>query len=294
MPHRAHAAAESVDARRGGRHAIVAVVPGEYLAQVGILSRYGSCRLRSSSSFRRANLARLFFREVRRLSWNLPARSFPAMWVKPRKSKVSGLASPRRARLSPANLPNSITRVFLRMKLQAEVRHATGEYPLHRDCVLLFLERHHEVIGVAHDVHLAGRISSGPCFARSPIRCKKLSTLVSHCVEEVFPATDFPLASALPSIDSTGVTHVFADFSGTTASSDFSATRSTDFRFSPSRGCLPSTIGGEASPRSPGSRADELVNVPSSSDPGAVRSPFPLFSDPHRGLPPIGRASAFL
>jgi hypothetical protein len=45
---------------------------------------------------------------------------------------------------------------------------------------------------------------------------------VSLCVEDAFRATDFPLASVLPSIDSTGVTHVFADFNGTMTSSDFS------------------------------------------------------------------------
>src|SRR5260221_6253352 len=37
MPHRPHATAEQIDARSIGRHAVVAVVPVEHLAQPGML-----------------------------------------------------------------------------------------------------------------------------------------------------------------------------------------------------------------------------------------------------------------
>lgn len=41
-----------------------------------------------------------------------PRRERPQMWVKPRKSKVSGLPAPRLARSAEARRPNSISRVL--------------------------------------------------------------------------------------------------------------------------------------------------------------------------------------
>ena len=76
-----------------------------------------------------------------------------------------------------------------------------------------------------------------------------------RAVGDAFRAADFLSAAVLPSIDSTGVTHVFADFSGTMTASDSSATDATDFGCSPSRNCPASTTDARASPRSPGSRA---------------------------------------
>ncbi len=50
------------------------------------------------------------------------------------------------------------------------------------------------------------------------------------------------MASPLPSIDSTGVTRVFADFIGTMGSSDSSKVCDRGFRILPSRGCLPAAM----------------------------------------------------
>ena len=47
-----------------------------------------------------------------RSSWNLPRRVLPQMNVNPRKSKVSGLPSPRWPRFAAAKRPNSISRVL--------------------------------------------------------------------------------------------------------------------------------------------------------------------------------------
>src|SRR5215467_1529814 len=51
-------------------------------------------------------------RRVFRFNRNLPRRDLPQMKVKPRKLKVSGFPSPRTLRSSPAERPNSISRVF--------------------------------------------------------------------------------------------------------------------------------------------------------------------------------------
>src|SRR5450432_1959973 len=65
------------------------------------------------------------------------------------------------------------------------------------------------------------------------------------------------LAALLPSIDSTGVTHVFADFLqvGTTNASDSSEACDCGLWISPSRNCVSPNGCDDAPPRSPGSRA---------------------------------------
>jgi len=77
-----------------------------------------------------------------------------------------------------------------------------------------------------------------------------------------------------PSIDSTGVTHVFADFFGTMPASD-SSTTFKDFGSSPSRDCPSSTTDVRASPRSPGSRAEGLCELAELLDPGGLRCSTP-------------------
>ena len=86
----------------------------------------------------------------------------------------------------------------------------------------------------------------------------------------MFRAADFPLAAALPSTDSTGVTRVFAGFSGTTTASDPSELVSADCGLAPSRRCLPRT-GGEALPRSPDSRSKGICEPAELQDPGWSR-----------------------
>lgn len=110
----------------------------------------------------RARLARSFFPEVWRWSWKVPLRLVPAMCTKPRNVNVSGLGSPFRSRSFRAYLPSSRTRVFVRVKLQGELRHALGQGQTHRSRVLFELESHHEVIGVAHDIHVSARLLLPP------------------------------------------------------------------------------------------------------------------------------------
>jgi four helix bundle protein len=111
-----------------------------------------------------------------------------------------------------------------------------------------------------------------PCsflaLARCPIRCRAVSAPAPLWVGGAFRAADFPSASVLPSIGSTGVTHVFVDFLGTTTSSDFSRACPAACGFLPSRGCLEPTTGPEAPSRSPGSRAGDICERAELSDPG--------------------------
>jgi hypothetical protein len=57
-------------------------------------------------------LARIRFEIVIRRTQNRPFFDVAQMCVKPRKSNVSGLPSPRAARFDAANRPNSISRVL--------------------------------------------------------------------------------------------------------------------------------------------------------------------------------------
>src|SRR6266536_455388 len=67
---------------------------------------------RLSWSLTAFSLARIRFEIVIRLTQNRPLFDLAQMCVKPRKSNVSGLPSPRPARSRAANRPNSISRVL--------------------------------------------------------------------------------------------------------------------------------------------------------------------------------------
>ncbi len=88
----------------------------------------------------------------------------------------------------------------------------------------------------------------------------------------------YPMVFATPNFF-LEATHVFADFLGTTTASD-SSTNCDGLRLSPSRACLPSTTDGEASSRSPGSRAGDSLSLPNSLDPvGSVTATSTLIGD---------------
>jgi hypothetical protein len=106
-----------------------------------------------------------------------------------------------------------------------------------------------------------------------------VGALVSLCVEGAFRATELPLASALSSIDSKGVTRIFADFPGTTASSDFSKATVTACRSSLSRDCLPPTTGGETPFEISQLPVKKLLSAPNSWTPAGAPSPRPFFGD---------------
>src|SRR5690349_20859829 len=114
-----------------------------------------------SRSFARMRSARVF-----RLIWNFPARVLPQMKVKPRKLKVSGLPRPRRLRRSAANRPNSINRVFSGWQRQCKLPQPLAHLIPKALGVALVLEADDEVIGVAHDNHVAGGRVLSP--ARDP------------------------------------------------------------------------------------------------------------------------------
>jgi hypothetical protein len=86
--------------------------PSTTLASHLPCSAAGACIRRRSSALMACSLARIRSRRERRRTWKRPLRVRPQMWVKPRKSKVSGLPSPPALRLAAAKRPNSISRVL--------------------------------------------------------------------------------------------------------------------------------------------------------------------------------------
>ena len=93
-------------------HRVVVVVPGQDAGEPASLFGDRVMHPPRISVLTACSLARIFFLLVTRLSLNRPRLSFPQMCVKPRKSNVSGLESPRLLSSRAANRPNSISRVF--------------------------------------------------------------------------------------------------------------------------------------------------------------------------------------
>ena len=122
-------------------------------------------RCRSSSLIIRS-FAFMRSRRLFRRSWNLPAAGLPAMKVKPRKSKVSGLPSPSRWRRSAAKRPNSINRVFSGCSDNANSRQPLAHLVQEAPGVDLVLESDDKVVGIAHDDHIARGLAPSP--ARGP------------------------------------------------------------------------------------------------------------------------------
>ena len=91
-----------------------------------------------------------------------------------------------------------------------------------------------------------------------PTRARGVSEPTRPSVRSTLPSAGFPLAAPLPSVDSTGVTRVFADFFGTMDASEPSGVCDRGLRLLPSRGCRSPAIGDAARPRSPGSRAEDM------------------------------------
>ena len=86
------------------------------------------------------------------------------MKVKPRKLKVSGLPSPRCSRSAAAWRPNSIRRVLSGCSDSANspnrLAHRVEEPP----GVGLVLEADDDVVGIAHDDHVAGGLAPSPAL----------------------------------------------------------------------------------------------------------------------------------
>src|SRR5919109_4173919 len=116
----------------------------------------GSCRRCLSWSLTSFSFARIRFEIVIRLTWKRPARVFPQMCVKPRKSDVSGFPAPGR---EPAELDQAR---LARVQLQGESREPVAEVPQELPGVSQMLEPGDEVVGEAHDDHVAARVPPSP------------------------------------------------------------------------------------------------------------------------------------
>ena len=129
---------------------------------------------------------------------------FAQMCVKPRKSNVSGLPRPRSCRRSAANRPNSIRRVFSGCSSRpnfASRSRRSREEPLG---VAMVLEPDDEVVGEAHDDHVAVRVpasatgrptgrrrSAGrrsPAAAKPIAPCGVPSSVSDHVPSSITPA----------------------------------------------------------------------------------------------------------
>src|SRR3954451_24822287 len=121
-------------------------------------------RCRSSSLIIRS-FAFMRSRRLFRRSWNLPERVLPQMKVKPRKSKVSGLPSPRRRRPAFCREASELDQPGLlgmqrQRKLPQPLAHLVQEAP----GVLLVLEADDKVVGIAHDDHVARGLTPSPAL----------------------------------------------------------------------------------------------------------------------------------
>src|SRR6266496_1327252 len=103
----------------------------------------------------RPSLARMRLRIVLRRTANRPRLFVPLMWVRPKKSNVSGFPSPLRLRFSSANRPNSIRPRLIRVKFQPKLSQSLPQIFQEAIRVRLILESRDAVIGISDDHHFA-------------------------------------------------------------------------------------------------------------------------------------------
>src|SRR6516164_1621563 len=99
-------------------------------------------------------------RRVFRRSWKNPRRDLLQMKVKPRNAKVSGLLTPRFLRLTAELNHAGLDRVERQRECREPFAHCIEE----TTCVALMLEAGHQIIGVAHDDHVATGLLPSPAF----------------------------------------------------------------------------------------------------------------------------------
>ena len=90
-----------------------------------------------------------------------PGRDLPQINVKPRKLKVSGLPSPRRARRAAAKRPNSIRRVLSGCS-DSENSANRSRMASQNAGISLALEAEDNIVGIAHDDHVARGLAPSP------------------------------------------------------------------------------------------------------------------------------------
>ncbi len=91
-------------------------------------------------------------------------RDLPQMKVKPRKSKVSGLPSPRCARSAAAWRPNSIRRVLSGWSDSENASNRARIASRNRLASASCSKPATTIIGIAHDDHVAGGLMPSPAF----------------------------------------------------------------------------------------------------------------------------------
>jgi hypothetical protein len=118
--------------------------------------RDGSWRRRISVSFTSPSFVHSRLAAVFRFTMKPPLQRFrPQPWVTPRNVNVSGLPAPRFCLFSAANRLISIGRVFSGAT-QAELLHPPTEVLEEALGIAAVLESYDEVVGLAHDDHVAG------------------------------------------------------------------------------------------------------------------------------------------
>ena len=88
----------------------------------------------------------------------------PQMKVKPRKSKVSGLPSPRCLRLVRRKAAELDQSGLVRMKRQRELLQPRAHLVQEASGVSLVLEADDEVVGIPHDDHVARGLAPSPAL----------------------------------------------------------------------------------------------------------------------------------
>ena len=137
--------AEGGERRTVCRHRVVVKVSGDDLSQPFSLHGHWLMNASSQFLFDGLQLRRIRSRRDFRLIWNLPRRDLLQIKVKPRKSKVSGLPSPRCLRFFAAKRPNSISRVFSGCSDSANFPNRSRIASRKRRASALVLEAHDEV-----------------------------------------------------------------------------------------------------------------------------------------------------
>src|ERR1700730_17583299 len=118
------------------------------------------CRRRLNSSLVSLSFACMRSRRVFLLRRNLPRRDVPQMSVKPRKLKVSGLPSPRRARLCAAKRPNAIKRVFSEWSVRTNASNLARIISRNRRASV----SRSNPITITRDDHVAGGLAPSPAL----------------------------------------------------------------------------------------------------------------------------------
>ena len=140
-------------------HGVIGAVPTHHARSHCPCSAIGRCRRRISSVLTSRSFARNRFLLVIRCSLNHPALDFALMCVNPRNSNVSGLGARAPLDSRAANRPNSISRVFPGCSPRPNSANRSRSAAQNRSASLTMLEAHDEVVRVAHDDHLATRLT---------------------------------------------------------------------------------------------------------------------------------------